>query len=117
MSENIVITHFLDKIPQLIPFYNHERQILKDNEMTEYLFFAYVVEPIFKLSVSDNDQELLERIFIEIEWYALIFPNDCVDIICSTLFENFEDVFLSGEMAVYMKLETAKIWKNYCKTI
>lgn len=115
MNKEEIFNNFLCNIPQLTAFYDHEKEILQSEEMTVYLFFAYVIEPLFEQAVCNNDKKILNQLFDEIECYIVNNPNNCIDVIYSSLFEDFEDVFLAGKVDCYMKLETRKLWKKYCE--
>lgn len=117
MKKEEIFNKFLSAIPQLTAFYDHEKEILRNEEMTVYLFFAYVIEPLFDHAVYNNDKKILRQLFAEIEYYIVNNPNDCIDVINSSLFEDFEDVFLSSKVDCYMKVETKKLLGKYCEYI
>lgn len=113
MEKNEIFSRFLNQIPQLTSFYDHEMEILYPNEMTEYLFFAYVLEPQLELAVSHHDMNIIRNIFCEIEWYIVNHPNTCEDMINTSLFEDLEELLASEKLDDYMMPQTQKMWKAY----
>ena len=118
ISSEEVYNRFLKNSPELQPYYKKEKELLAEKELTEYLFFAYVVEEGIKEALNNKNSMLLKNLFKDIEWY--IQNNNevlCIDIIYTSLFEDLFEEFESQSFDEYMEKETMKLWQKYISTI
>lgn len=105
---------FLATFPQLVTLYEQEKNILGDKEMTLYLFFSYVVEPAIGGAISDNDMHFISSIFAKIEELIGCYKG-IEDIIICTIFEAYENDFLTKNLNKKMGKKLKKLWVEYCE--
>ena len=113
ISSEEVFNRFLKNSPELQPYYKKEKELLAENELTEYLFFAYIVEEGIKEVLKNKKTLLLKNLFKDIEWYVQNNKEDCIDIIYTSLFEDLIEEFESQSFDEYMGKETMKLWQKY----
>ena len=116
-QNEILFNRFLKNSPELTTYFNKEKELLGEKELTEYLFFAYVVEEGLKDALKTNNVSLLKRLFEDIEFFVEDEIKSRIDIVYTSLFEDLCKEFKSKVFNKYMQKKTKKLWKKYSAII
>lgn len=116
MEESAIQRFFLEKFPQLIGFYEKEKQILGNKQITLYLFFSYVIEPALDEAFSTEDSRFISALFAVVD--QLIGEcNGIEDILICTIFEAYEEEIKKRKDKINMGEKMNQIWSQYCENL